>query len=68
MMIIVSVQIYKPLVIKVIRNNGITSPLAAQQYQLVLRAILELMKKVHNVRSKQMRKDQEKRKFILGFM
>ena len=36
--------------IKIIRLNGSTSVVAAHQYQTVLKAILELLKKVHNVR------------------
>jgi hypothetical protein len=56
------------LVIKTIRNNGITSSLAAQQYQTLLRAILELLKKVHNVREK-MRVSEEISLFMMiGFM
>ncbi len=56
------------MVIKTIRNNGITSSLAAQQYQTLLRAILELLKKVHNVREK-MRVSEEISLFMMiGFM
>jgi hypothetical protein len=55
------------LVVKVIRNNGVTSSLAAQQYQALLRAILELMKKVHHVRLKRTKREDQK-KIILGFM
>ncbi|CAF4157074.1 unnamed protein product [Rotaria sp. Silwood2] len=42
-------ELYKPLVIKIIRINPASLPLAAQQYQILLKAILELLKKVHNV-------------------
>ncbi|CAF4634181.1 unnamed protein product [Rotaria sp. Silwood1] len=42
-------ELYKPLVIKIIRINPSSSKLAAQQYQVLLKAILELLKKVHNV-------------------
>ncbi|UJR08173.1 hypothetical protein I4U23_012446 [Adineta vaga] len=43
------IELYKPLVIKIIQINSIGSPLAAEQYQTVLEAVLELLKKVHNV-------------------
>ncbi|CAF1039515.1 unnamed protein product [Rotaria sordida] len=43
------IELYKPLVIKIIQINSMGSALAAEQYQTVLEAILELLKKVHNV-------------------
>ncbi|CAF3340354.1 unnamed protein product [Rotaria sp. Silwood1] len=42
------IELYKPLVIKIIQINSTGSALAAEQYQTVLEAILELLKKVHN--------------------
>ncbi|CAM4858154.1 unnamed protein product [Rotaria socialis] len=42
-------EIYKPLVIKIIRILPSLSSLRTQEYQILLRAILELLKKVHNV-------------------
>ncbi|CAF1080148.1 unnamed protein product [Rotaria sordida] len=42
-------EVYRPLVIKIIQSNPASSAVAAQQYQILLKAILELLKKVHNV-------------------
>ena len=42
-------ELYKPLVIKIIQINSMGSELATEQYQTVLEAVLELLKKVHNV-------------------
>ncbi|CAF3739050.1 unnamed protein product [Adineta steineri] len=42
-------ELYRPLVVKTIRTNPGTHALAAQQYQIVLKSILELLKKVHHV-------------------
>jgi hypothetical protein len=36
-------------VIKIIQINSMGSALATEQYQTVLEAVLELLKKVHNV-------------------
>ncbi|CAF0990014.1 unnamed protein product [Adineta ricciae] len=43
------IELYKPLVIKIIQINSMGSALAAEQYHTVLEAVLELLKKVHNV-------------------
>ncbi|CAF3323072.1 unnamed protein product [Rotaria socialis] len=43
------IELYKPLVVKIIQINSMGSTLAAEQYQTVLEAVLELLKKVHNV-------------------
>ncbi|CAF4429539.1 unnamed protein product [Rotaria socialis] len=42
------IELYKPLVVKIIQINSMGSTLAAEQYQTVLEAVLELLKKVHN--------------------
>ncbi|CAF1465462.1 unnamed protein product [Rotaria magnacalcarata] len=43
------IELYKPLVVKIIQINSMGSTLATEQYQIVLEAVLELLKKVHNV-------------------
>ncbi|CAF1021817.1 unnamed protein product [Adineta steineri] len=43
------IELYKPLVIKIIQINSMGLALAAEQYQTVLEAVLELLKKVHHV-------------------
>ena len=48
-MAFVRLQLYKPLVLKIIQINIMGSALAKEQYQAVLEAVLELLKKVHNV-------------------
>ncbi|CAF0974051.1 unnamed protein product [Adineta ricciae] len=42
-------ELYRPLVIKTLRSPVGNYPLGLQQYQLVLKSLLELLKKVHNV-------------------
>lgn len=60
---------YKPLVIKTIRSNGFTSALHAQQYQMALKAILDLLKKVHHVSRENRTTMNERTKiFLIGFL
>lgn len=42
-------EIYKSLVIRIIRPRVLTTVLEAQQFQISLKSILDLLKKVHNV-------------------
>jgi hypothetical protein len=44
-----SFQLYKPLVIQLIRLNAASSLSTLQQHHAMLQAILDLLKKVHNV-------------------
>ncbi|CAF0994212.1 unnamed protein product, partial [Didymodactylos carnosus] len=43
------IEIYKPLVVKIISINLSHMPAAQKQYQILLRGILDLLKKIHNI-------------------